>query len=85
LDAGDLLFKKLQVPPAEGEIQRLHEKAHLILKSLDLMGYHAIGIGDDDLSLGKEFLVDLSKKFNITFLSSNLIQPSLSGCVFRPL
>jgi len=83
LDAGDLLFKKLQVPPAEGEIQRLHEKAHLILKSLDLMGYHAIGIGDDDLSLGKEFLVDLSKKFNITFLSSNLIDEDSGKSLFQ--
>lgn len=83
MDAGDLLFKKLQVPPAEGEIQRLHEKAHLILKSLDLMGYHAIGIGDDDLSLGKEFLVDLSKKFNITFLSSNLIDEDSGKSLFQ--
>ena len=37
------------------------------------MGYHAIGIGDDDLSLGKKFLLELSKMSNVPFLSSNLI------------
>jgi len=50
----------------------LEEKARLILKSYELMGYHAIGIGDDDLSLGKKFLIELSKTSNVTFLSSNL-------------
>ncbi len=50
----------------------MEEKARLILKSLDLMGYQAVGIGDDDLSLGKKFLLELSKASNVTFISSNL-------------
>jgi len=53
-------------------MKKLTEKAHLILKSFELMGYHAIGIGDDDLSLGKKFLIDLSKLSHIPFLSSNV-------------
>jgi len=57
------------------------EKARLILKSLNLMDYHAIGIGDDDLSLGKKFLIDLSKLSHIPFLSSN-VRDENSG---RPL
>lgn len=36
------------------------------------MGYHAIGIGDDDLTLGKEFLYGLFKKSSIPFLSANV-------------
>ncbi len=36
------------------------------------MGYQAIGIGDDDLSLGKKFLLELSKASDVTFISSNL-------------
>jgi 2',3'-cyclic-nucleotide 2'-phosphodiesterase (5'-nucleotidase family) len=72
LDAGDLFFKKFSTPPPENEIKGLSEKARLILKSFDLMGYHAIGIGDDDLSLGKNFLIELSKTSNVTFLSSNV-------------
>jgi len=73
LDAGDLFFKKFSAPYAENEIEGLSEKARLILNSFNLMGYHAIGIGDDDLSLGKKFLIDLSKVSRIPFLSSNVI------------
>ena len=47
------------------------------------MGYHAIGIGDDDLSLGKKFLVELSKTFNITFLSSNVIDEESGKTLFQ--
>src|SRR4030042_4070342 len=83
LDAGDLFFKKFSAPHAEGEIQRLNEKAHLILRSFDLMGYHAIGIGDDALSLGKDLLINLSKKFNVTFLSSNLIDEDSGKSLFQ--
>jgi 2',3'-cyclic-nucleotide 2'-phosphodiesterase (5'-nucleotidase family) len=61
----------------------LEEKAHLILKSFDLMGYHAIGIGDDDLSLGKEFLIGFSKTSNVPFLSSNLIDQGSGKAPFQ--
>jgi len=61
----------------------LEEKAHLILKSLNLMGYHAIGIGDDDLSLGKEFLIGFSKTSNVPFLSSNLIDQGSGKAPFQ--
>ena len=47
------------------------------------MGYHAIGIGDDDLSLGKEFLIDLSKKFNGIFLSSNVMDEDSGKPLFQ--
>lgn len=59
------------------------EKARLILKSFDLMGYHAIGIGDDDLSLGKKFLLELSKMSNAPFLSSNLIDEDSGKPLFQ--
>jgi len=49
----------------------MDEKAHLMIEGLNLMGYDAIGIGDDDLTLGKEFLLEISKKANFPFLSSN--------------
>lgn len=81
MDAGDLLFKKFSAPHPQSEIKGLEEKARLILKSFNLMGYHAIGIGDDDLSLGKKFLIDLSRISHIPFLSSNMIDED-SG---RPL
>lgn len=83
LDAGDLFLKKFSGPHAEGEIQRLSEKALLILKSLDLMGYYAIGIGDDDLSLRKKFLVELSKTSKVTFLSSNVMDEDSGKPLFQ--
>ncbi|MGQ9509476.1 MAG: hypothetical protein ACUVTN_08780 [Thermodesulfobacteriota bacterium] len=45
------------------------------------MGYHAIG--DDDLSLGKKFLIDLSKGFQIPFPSSNVVDEDSSKTLFE--
>jgi len=80
---GDLFFKKFSNPYPENEIKGLGEKARLILKSFDLMGYHAIGIGDDDLSLGKKFLIDLSKASRIPFFSSNVIDEDSGKPLFQ--
>jgi 2',3'-cyclic-nucleotide 2'-phosphodiesterase (5'-nucleotidase family) len=83
LDSGDLFLKKFSAPHPESEIKRLSERARLILKSFELMGYHAIGIGDDDLSLGKKFLLELSKMSNVPFLSSNLIDEDSGKPLFQ--
>jgi len=72
LDSGDLLFKRFSNPAPENELKGISEKAYLIIESLNLMGYDAIGIGEDDLTLGKDFLMEISKKANFPFLSSNL-------------
>ena len=47
------------------------------------MGYHAIGIGDDDLSLGKKFLTELSNTSGAPFLSSNLIDEGSGKPLFQ--
>lgn len=73
LDAGDLFLKKFSASPPENEIKRLQEKARLFLKSCELMGYHSIGIGDNDLSLGKKFIAKPSKTSHGIILSSNVI------------
>jgi 2',3'-cyclic-nucleotide 2'-phosphodiesterase (5'-nucleotidase family) len=83
LDAGDLFFKKFSALHGESEIQKLKEKTHLILKSFELMGYHAVGIGDDDLSLGKKFLIELSKTSHVTFLSSNVMDEDSGKPLFQ--
>jgi len=59
-------------------------KANLILDSFNLMGYDALGIGDDDLSLGKEFLIELSKKARFPFLSANLLNTETGKPIFQP-
>jgi 2',3'-cyclic-nucleotide 2'-phosphodiesterase (5'-nucleotidase family) len=59
------------------------EKAHMIIESFNLMGYDAMGIGDDDLTLGKEFLLEISKKANFPFLSSNLLDEASGKILFQ--
>jgi 2',3'-cyclic-nucleotide 2'-phosphodiesterase (5'-nucleotidase family) len=70
-------------PIPENELKGMAEKAHLIIESLNLMGCDAIGIGDDDLTLGKEFLLEISKKANFPFLSSNLFDESSGKILFQ--
>jgi len=84
LDAGDLLFKKYFNPIPENELKRLTQKAHLIIESFNLIGYDAMGVGDDDLTLGKEFLLEISKKANFRILSSNLFDEQTGKPLFQP-
>ena len=83
MDSGDLLFKKYLSPLPENEVKGTVEKANLIIESFNLMGYDAIGIGDDDLTLGKEFLLDISKKANFPFLSSNVYDEATGRTLFQ--
>ncbi len=83
LDSGDLLFKRFSNPIPENELKGMREKAYLIIESLNLMGYDGIGIGEDDLILGKEFLVEISKKANFPFLSSNLLDETSGNTLFQ--
>jgi 2',3'-cyclic-nucleotide 2'-phosphodiesterase (5'-nucleotidase family) len=83
LDAGDLLFRRFLKPIPEPEQEMLAQKAHLIVESFNLMGYDALGIGDDDLSLGKAFLLEISKKARFPFLSSNVVDEASGKPLFE--
>jgi 2',3'-cyclic-nucleotide 2'-phosphodiesterase (5'-nucleotidase family) len=83
LDAGDLFFKKYGNSTQGDDSKNSSHKAYLILESLNLMGYDAMAIGDDDLTLGKDFLSDLSKKSNFPFLSSNVIDEASGKPLFH--
>jgi 2',3'-cyclic-nucleotide 2'-phosphodiesterase (5'-nucleotidase family) len=83
LDAGDLFFKKYGNSTQGDDSKNSSHKAYLILESLNLMGYDATAIGDDDLTLGKDFLSDLSKKANFPFLSSNVIDEASGKPLFH--
>ena len=84
LDAGDLFFKKFAGPFPEASIPGATEKAQLMLESFNIMGYDAMGIGDDDLTLGKEVLAGLSKKAKFPFLSSNVMDEETGKVLFEP-
>jgi 5'-nucleotidase/UDP-sugar diphosphatase len=84
LDAGDFLFKRFSTPVQENALKMVAEKAHVIIDSFNLMDYDAVGIGDDDLTLGKDFLLEISKKANFPFLSANIFDESSGKLLFQP-
>lgn len=84
LDAGDLLFKKNIIPVPENNSRSVTAKAEVIIESFNRMGYDAMGIGDDDLTFGKEFLLEISKKANFPLLSSNVFDESSGKPLWRP-
>jgi 5'-nucleotidase/UDP-sugar diphosphatase len=83
LDSGDLFFDRYRKALPPESVAAPSEKAHLILKCYNLLGYDAIGIGDDDLSLGKRFLVNLSKSAVFPFVSSNLMDKETGEALFQ--
>lgn len=83
LDSGDLFFDRYRKAIRAEEATAQSEKAHLILKCYNLLGYDALGIGDDDLTLGKGFLVDLSKNAGFPFISSNLMDKETGKPLFK--
>jgi len=83
LDAGDLFFKKFSNPIPENEVKKVSEKAQLILEGFNLMGYDALSIGDDDLTLGRDFLIEMSKKAHFSFLSSNIVHEDSGKLLFQ--
>jgi 2',3'-cyclic-nucleotide 2'-phosphodiesterase (5'-nucleotidase family) len=83
LDAGDLLFKKFFSPVPEHERKMATQKAHLMIEALNVMGVDAMGIGDDDLSLGKEALKEILKKAKFPILSSNLMDEESGNPLFE--
>ncbi len=83
LDAGDLFFKKFSNPIPENELKRVSDKAQLILEGFNLMEVDALSIGDDDLTLGRDFLIEMSKKAQFPFLSSNIIHEDSGKLLFQ--
>ncbi len=83
LDSGDFLFKRYLNPVSDNELKVIGDKAHLVIESFNLMGYNAVGIGEDDLILGKEFLLETSKKANFPFISSNLFDEASGKPLFQ--
>jgi len=83
LDSGDLFFDRYRKPLSQEDVTAQAEKALLILRCYNLLGYDALGIGDDDLSLGKEFLVGLSRSAGFPFLASNLLDQETGKPLFH--
>lgn len=82
LDAGDLLFRTQNIPEAKKEQEV--KKAELILEGYKQSGYDAINVGDLDLVLGKDFLLEQQKSYQIPFLSANIVDKEKGEPVFTP-
>jgi 2',3'-cyclic-nucleotide 2'-phosphodiesterase (5'-nucleotidase family) len=65
-------------------LEAVTQKARLIIDCFNLMGYDAVAIGDDDLSLGKNFLLELARKAKFPILSSNLFDEESNKLLFQP-
>ena len=83
VETGDLLFKKYSAPIPERGLKAAAQKAFLIIDSFNLMGYDAMGIGDGDLSLGKEFLLKISKRAKFPIISSNVFDEGSEKPLFQ--
>ncbi|MDD4909794.1 MAG: hypothetical protein PHR44_03845 [Candidatus Omnitrophica bacterium] len=47
-------------------------RTQVYLRSLELMGYDAVGIGDDEFNFGPDFLKEVVQKSGLRFLSANV-------------
>lgn len=72
LESGDFLFPEDALFPAE--IEQRRAKADLILAATKQMGVDFIGIGDQDLRLGVEFLKDAAAKAELPVHCANLVK-----------
>ena len=82
VDAGDLLFKTKKL----NNLSRGSDKfrANTIVKGYQKIGCHAVNIGIQDLSAGVSFLLNLSKKTTIPFLSANIRSAKTKKLLFKP-
>ncbi len=78
------MFKKYKNPILDNKKDIEIQKAKLMIESFNLMGLDVMAVGDDDLSLGKEFLVEISKEAKFPFISSNIFDEDTEKPLFEP-
>jgi 2',3'-cyclic-nucleotide 2'-phosphodiesterase (5'-nucleotidase family) len=80
LDAGNLFFRVL--PKNRLERKEFLQKADLMIQAYNVMGYDGLNIGELDLIMGHEFLVQTAGKATFPFLSSNLFNKNGDSPLF---
>ena len=83
LDGGSLLFKTKRVTP--GLAAQAKITAEGIIDAYNLMGYHAVGIGRNDLAGGLPFLQQMRDRAEFPMLSANLVNKSTRKPIFTPM
>ena len=82
LDGGDALV--IDYFSRESERQKARKRAEVVLKLYEKMRYDALNIGDTDIGLGVEYLRNLQKRVEISFLSANLKDRKTGRPIFNP-
>lgn len=75
VDAGDFFGAELDFGP---------EKAEITIKSMVLMDYDAVVIGEKDLGFGLDFILDKSAEYGLPVIVSNLRYAATNELVFPP-
>jgi len=85
VDGGDAFFRTItrQAPPKEEQRSDL-SNASVIVNAFNLMGYHAFGIGPQDLQYGVARLQELSREARFPFLCANLVDKETKEPFFKP-
>jgi hypothetical protein len=71
VDSGDLLNEHYQIKESFMSSARL--KAELIAKICKGIGIDAVNVGELELALGLDYIKDLQKKYDIPFVSANIV------------
>jgi 2',3'-cyclic-nucleotide 2'-phosphodiesterase (5'-nucleotidase family) len=81
VDSGDLLNEHAKIKDSFMPSARL--KAELLAKVNRSVGIDAINVGELDLALGLDYLKDLQKKYELPFISANIVDDK-DQLVFEP-
>ena len=81
VDSGDLLNEHSEIKESFLKTARL--KADLIARIYKGLGIDAINVGELDLALGLDFLKELEKKYDLPFVSANIVDTN-NQAQFKP-
>lgn len=83
LDAGALLFDKSKLPSGR-HLDLAKINAAGVVEAYNILGYEAVGVSRMDLAGGVDFLKQLEKQANFTWLSANLVDRQNRQLLFAP-
>ena len=82
VDAGDLLFKKNKLTPGIGmDVAKVN--AETIIEAFNLIGCDGFNVGEKDLAMGLDYLMDMKSNSTFPYLSANIKNKS-GAFLFKP-
>ncbi len=82
LDSGGLLFKHPKLSAAKEKQAKITAKG--IVDAYNAMGFSAVGIAEQDLSGGLDFLQQIADQAEFDWLSANLVNQADQSALFTP-